>query len=131
MLREEKRIQGAENLKWGHEAEQIACDWYLANGYAIREKNWVCGKNEIDLILEKDRVIIFVEVKARKGDNQAPIDAVNAQKRRKMVRGADIYLAMQEHLYSYRFDIFTVTGTRESYEIDHFPDAFLPKVNVR
>lgn len=71
----------------------------------------------------------FVEVKARKGDNQQPLEAVNRKKRTKMVRGADIYMERFPFPYEYRFDIITVTGTREDYTMEHLEDAFIPGVN--
>lgn len=131
MTHEEKRLQGEDNFKWGREAEQIAADYFLTHGYSIRERNWKCAHIEIDLILELGRTIVFVEVKARNGDNQDPADAVNSKKKIKMVRGADIYLSHLDHFYYYRFDIFTITGTREQYTIAHYPDAFLSPVNRR
>lgn len=120
---------GQENQEWGHEAEQIAAEYFLKEGYLIREKNWKCGKLEIDLILEKDRTIIFVEVKARKADTQDPVHAVNPKKIMRTVNAADVYLRGLQFLYEYRFDIVTFTGDRDNYRMEHYADAFLPPVN--
>ena len=78
--REQNGEQGRENREWGQDAEQIAAEYLLKEGYTIRERNWRMGKYEIDLILEKDNTIVFVEVKARRGDNIAPVDAVDLRK---------------------------------------------------
>lgn len=120
---------GKENQKWGHLAEQIAAEYFIQQGYTVREQNWKCGKLEIDLILEKDRTIIFVEVKARKPGTQDPIDAVGRDKRMKIIRAADNYLRPLPLLYQYRFDIFTVTGDPDNYKTRHFADAYMPPVN--
>lgn len=123
----DKREQGKANREWGKQAEQIAADYLLTNGYVIRERNWRVGNRiEIDIIAEIDGMIVFVEVKARKGDYQSPDDAVDTPKRMKLVRGGDMYLRSLPHMFPYRLDIITVTGTPESYEINHMPDAFLP-----
>lgn len=124
-----RQLQGKENREWGHEAEGLAAEYFLTNGYMIRERNWRLNKYEIDLILEKERTIIFVEVKARRGDRQDPVDAVDMRKRKKLVQGADIYLRNQPYRYEYRFDIVSFTGTRDNYVMKHYPDAFLPAVN--
>lgn len=124
-----KQKQGTENREWGYEAESIAAEYFLQEGYVVRERNWRIGRLEIDLILERDRTIIFVEVKARKGDNQDPADAVDRKKRMRIVNAADVYLRSIPVLYQYRFDIVTITGDRNSYKLDHYPDAYLPAVN--
>lgn len=129
MNKEQKIQQGRQNREWGEYCEQIAADYFLKEGYVIRERNWKHNKLEIDLILEKDRTIIFVEVKARLGNNQDPVDAVDLKKRKRTINAADNYLRRLTLLYQYRFDIFAVTGNKENYRWIHLADAFLPDVN--
>ena len=129
MSRQDKEELGRENHEWGQEAEQSASEYLLKEGYTIRERNWRMGKYEIDLILEKDNTIIFVEVKARRGDNIAPVDAVDLRKQQRTVRAGDAYLRMLPMMYSYRFDIVEITGTSESYTLEHLEEAFMPQVN--
>ena len=124
--------QGKDNQLWGAAAENIAAEWLLTNGYVIRERNWRAGKSiEIDIIAELSNTMVFVEVKARKGDMVEPLDAIDERKIKKIVKGADIYLNALEHLFYYRFDIITITGTAENYTLDHFPDAFYPPFSGR
>lgn len=123
----DRKQQGTSNREWGKQAETIAAEYLRAHGYIIRERNWRVGNSiEIDIIAEKDNTIIFVEVKARKGDFQQADDAVDTPKRNKMIKGGDIYLRSLPHLFQYRLDIITLTGTPENYEIKHLEDAFLP-----
>lgn len=123
----DKKQQGTSNREWGKQAETIAAEYLRSHGYIIRERNWRVGNSiEIDIIAEKDNIIIFVEVKARKGDFQQADDAVDTPKRNKMIKGGDIYLRSLPHLFQYRLDIITLTGTPENYEIKHLEDAFLP-----
>lgn len=123
----DKKQQGKSNREWGAEAERIAADWLLAQGYVIRHVNWrIKNTIEIDIIAELPGTIVFVEVKARKGDMTSPIDAIDEKKIKKIVRGADVYLRNLEKLFKYRFDIITITGTSANYTLDHFPDAFYP-----
>lgn len=128
----EKRQQGKENKEWGAEAERIAREWLMTHGYVIREKNWrVKNTIEIDIIAELPGVIVFVEVKARTGKHTDALDAIDEKKIRKMVRAANIYLQDLDRLFQYRFDIFTVTGSPEDYETEHYPDAFYPPLGCK
>lgn len=122
---------GKDNKEWGQFCEKLAHDFFLERGYVIREKNWKHNKLEIDLILEKNRTIIFVEVKGRDGVKADPVDAVDNKKRKRIINAADIYLGRLTLLYQYRFDIFAVKGTIENYTCEHYSDAFLPEVNGR
>ena len=73
-----KREQGMQNREWGKQAEQIAAEYLIKEGYLIREQNWRVGNTiEIDIIAEKEGTIAFVEVKARKGNVIAGEDAVD------------------------------------------------------
>lgn len=128
----DRRQQGNDNREWGARAERLAADWLLTHGYVIREQNWRVGKSiEIDIIAELPETIVFIEVKARKGDCVEAIDAIDEKKIKKMVKGANIYLQGLNRLFSYRFDIITITGTPQDFTLDHFPDAFYPPLSRR
>lgn len=127
----DKQLQGKSNREWGKIAEQVAVEYMLANGYTIRERNFRLRTIEIDIIAQKGRNIIFVEVKARTGNHQDAVEAVDYRKQRKMINGADIYLSNLDADYFYRFDIIAITGTPENYTLQHIPDAFLPSLRRR
>lgn len=121
--------RGESNFKWGKEAEQIASEYLISKGYTILERNWKAGTTiEIDLIAQIGTTVVFVEVKARKGDFINPEDTVNKAKMNKMVKGGDIFLSSLPHTFEYRLDVITITGTPDNYKIRHIPDAFLPPV---
>lgn len=123
---------GFSNKQWGEEAENIVADWLRARGWKVREQRWRAGKTiEIDIIAQQDTEIVFIEVKARRGDMKHPLETIDEKKIIKMCKGADIYLRHLPHLHSYRFDIVTVTGNRNNYKIDHYPDAFLPPFSTK
>ncbi len=121
------KSRGDENRLWGKEAEKIAVDYLIGQGYVIRETNWRHGNHiEIDIIAQEGNTIIFVEVKARKGDFTTPEEAVNEAKMKKIIKGGDIYLNTLKHLFSYRLDVITIVGTPDNYTLNHLPDAYLP-----
>ena len=119
--------------EWGRQAENIVCEHLISKGYTVRERNWrpKTSKSEIDIIAQKGDVIVFVEVKARTDKDMDPTDAINAEKVKNLVRGANSYLMAQERDYFYRFDVAAVNGNEEDYSLDYLEDAFLPPLRSR
>lgn len=118
--------QQAYNL--GLEAEQLAVDFLVCHGYAIKERRWKPSpksKGEIDIIAAVDNIIVFTEVKARSNGMYEAIEAVDKKKMRYITYGADMYLRQQTALYEYRYDIIAIDMTKNPPEIDHIKDAFL------
>ena len=113
------------DLDFGKFAEEKATEFYIARGYAIRERNWRFKRIEIDMIAQIGDTVVFVEVKARSGRDTDPLDAVTPDKIRRMVRGADIYLKSLDGDLEYRFDIVALTGDFSDYRVEVYEDAFL------
>lgn len=113
------------DLEFGKFAEGIAAEYYIREGYAIRERNWRHKRIEIDLIVQTGNIIVFVEVKARSGRDMDALDSVTFDKMKRMTKGADIYLKSLQGDYEYRYDIFTLTGDMKNYTTKVFEDAFV------
>ena len=111
--------------EFGKFAEEKAAEYYISQGYAIRERNWRHHKIEIDVIAQIGNIIVFVEVKARKSKDSNPAEAVTLDKMKSMARGADYYLKNIQGDYEYRYDIFALTGDFEDYNAEVFTDAFV------
>ena len=113
--------------KWG---EDFAADYLQKQGYVIRDRDWHCGKRDIDLVaLAADMAtIVFVEVKTRTSNDVAePADAVNRQKIRNLGIAANNYIKQFNVVEQVRFDVVTIVGTcRESAKLEHIEDAFNP-----
>lgn len=126
MTREEKKKLAREQ---GKIAEELAAQRYLKEGYAILRKNWHSGKNEIDIVAQKNDNIVIIEVKYRSGEDESALDSalesVSTDKKRRMVRSADSFLRQLDGAFNYRFDIVTVTSKESGYEIEVYEDAFL------
>lgn len=115
----------ADSYEFGVFAEEIISQEYLKNDYAILERRWRMGHTEIDLIAQKGDIIVLIEVKARSGKDEEALSAVTRDKRRRMVRAADAYIKRLKGNFDYRFDIATVTGNKQKYEIEIYEDAFI------
>lgn len=110
---------------FGKFAEQMAAEYYIKEGYSILERNWRLNKTEIDLIVQKGNVIVFVEVKARNLDDEDPVNEVSRDKRKRMIHASDVYIGALKGEYDYRFDIVGLAGNFNSYELEVLEDAFI------
>ena len=71
----------------GKAGEDAAAKYLEQNGYTIRDRNWRKNHLELDIVADKDKELIIVEVKTRSNtDYIEPQDAVNWQKIRIMFK---------------------------------------------
>ncbi len=116
----------AQHFDLGKQGEKVALLYLLNKGYIIHEKNWRHGKIEIDLIAEKDERIVFVEVKTRSTDYFGePEEAVDRDKEKQLINGAQIFAdqhALEEEI---RFDIISIVLNAEQVRVNHIEDAFM------
>lgn len=112
----------------GRKGEGVAVDFLRKKGYKILETNWRYRKSEIDIIVKKDEVLIFVEVKSRSDVYFGrPESFVTNRKRELMVDAANVYMEEVGHDWEIRFDIISVLFHNEKHQsVDHFQDAFFP-----
>ena len=69
----------------GAEGESMAARWYEANGYEVLDRNWRCREGELDLVVRRQRTIVFCEVKTRTtAAYGVPAEAVTHAKRQKV-----------------------------------------------
>ncbi len=116
----------ATHNDFGKKAEDMAVEHLLRSGYKILSRNFRFQKAEIDIIAEKEDLIIIVEVKARSTDAfMLPQEAVKKSKIRLIVTAADHYLEEYNRNEEVRFDIITVLPDEErNLIIEHIIHAF-------
>ncbi len=77
----------------GKAYEALALDYLVANNFDLVAKNYFCPYGEIDLVVCKDDVIYFIEVKYRSNLSYgSPRDAINYQKMQRMKKTAIYYI---------------------------------------
>ena len=105
------RRQAAFRL--GVSAEGRAALFLLAKGYRELARRWKSPVGEIDLVMRRGRMLIFVEVKAR-GRLEDAAEAVTVRQRQRIAAGAEAWLAAHpEHAgYDMRFDAVLVAPGR-------------------
>lgn len=110
----------------GRRGEQLALDHLTTLGLRCIERNVRIKGGEIDLICEAaDRAIIFVEVKTRTGDVYRGERAINRDKRRRLIRGAQL-IARQRHWLDrpLRIDVVVIVWPDEGEPtVRHHPSA--------
>ena len=105
----------------GKKAEDLAAEHLQAKGFLVVERNFRAKVGEIDLIMKDGEEMVFVEVRARASRGYGGAAAsVDAAKRRKVARGARVWLAARGWEGPCRFDVVAVEGGR----LEHIPAAF-------
>ena len=109
------------NIETGRLGEDIAKNYLQSEGCNIIETNWHYSKNaEIDIIAEKDNILIFVEVKTRSSLSFGhPFEAITPHKINKVHLAIKAYLNTCKKKYkSYRLDGIAVIGLKNP-KIEH------------
>ncbi len=103
---------GSARHHTGLAAEDTAARLYTAGGAAVLARRARTGAGEIDLVLEQDREIVFVEVKAR-ASHAAAAASLSARQRARLLAAAEAWLAQtgRSLLTPCRFDVATVDAT--------------------
>jgi putative endonuclease len=117
----------SDKMRKGREGEQTAAEFLEKKGYVIRVRNLRVGRQEIDLVAEREGWMVFVEVKARSSDRFGePEDFVDEAKGARIVEAADIYLSDIGWEGNVRFDIVAIKLQPDGAvkEVLHIEDAF-------
>ena len=118
---------GSGRVDSGRIGEDIAALFLQLKGYRIVGQNIRTRASELDIVAEKSGCLVFAEVKLRgPGHVSLPVEAVDWRKRGHMVRGAAQFLhgRSPESYNTARFDVVSVSWTREKLVVEHIEDAF-------
>lgn len=112
----------------GQKGEELAALHLEASGYTILERNWRYRKAEIDIICKKDKMLIFVEVKAKSytyfGE---PEESISPYKENLIIDAASQYMILNGHEGEIRFDIISILFEKNKEPaLRHYEDAFFP-----
>ncbi|HOJ92121.1 MAG TPA: YraN family protein [Dictyoglomaceae bacterium] len=112
----------------GDIGEKFAVEFFERRGFNILHKNLRFKFGELDLVVEKSGILVFVEVKTRSNNNFGePIEAVDYKKQEKIKKMAEMFLANYKKIVKgVRFDVLSVIvlpeGKISSWE--YIPNAF-------
>ena len=115
-----RRTQGAH-------VEALAREFLLRQGLTPVAANANYRGGELDLVMRDGNTLVFVEVRYRRGSGfGGGAASVDANKRRKLVHAAGLFLAAhREHARApCRFDVIDASGDPEAPELLWLRDAF-------
>jgi len=93
------------NLKTGKLGEEIAARFLEKKGYKITARNFKTKYSEIDLIARRKDILVFVEVRARAGEDfGTPEETINREKKRRLKRAAQAFAAFNKWKGPLRID---------------------------
>jgi putative endonuclease len=116
----------AATQAFGEIGERVAERWLRRKGWRIMQRRFRNGHRDIDLVAERDGLVAFVEVKARKGvEFGLPVEAVNWRKQRELRRSAHVWIERHGRPEdAYRFDVIGVLVAGSTVRIRHVENAF-------
>ncbi len=114
--------------KFGQQSEEFVSKYLQDQKFIILEQNYKKFFGEIDIIAQKDEVIVFVEVKARKNSKISLHNLVTYPKQQKIIKVAQFFIA-QNLKYAQnttlRFDVALLhVQDHQKPELTYIPNAF-------
>lgn len=118
-------VQAFWNRLFGDRGEQEAARYLRCQGLRVLHRGYRTQHGEIDLIALDGKVIVFVEVKARR--QGSPAEAVTPEKQRRLTLAALHFLKKHGLLEQCsRFDVVAIIWPEDDKppHIEHIRDAF-------
>ncbi|MGQ0713247.1 MAG: YraN family protein [Gemmatimonadaceae bacterium] len=117
----------AERMAFGELGERVAERWLKRHGWRVLMRRFRSGHRDIDLVMEREGLVTFVEVKARRGTEFGePVEAVGWRKQRELTRSALVWMDRHGRPHeTYRFDVVGVLVEGERVRIRHVENAFM------
>ena len=112
-----------DKIETGSIGEKLAAEFLIKKGFKVVARNYRWRKAEIDLIVQREDWLVFVEVKTRSSTAWGEPESFVGDLQRSL-----IYYAAEEYIFStdwqgnIRFDIVSVKPGVNP-EIVHFEDA--------
>lgn len=119
-----RRARGRAAHAAGLRAETLAAWLLRLKLYRIVGRRVKTRLGEIDLIAQRGRTLVFVEVKAR-GDARTAAESLTLHQRGRLARAASLFAAMRPEFadFDMRFDVVLMTPRRPPI---HLRDAWQP-----
>lgn len=107
-----KRLRTARQIA-GDIGEEQALAHLTKHGFSLVERNFHCRGGEIDLIVQKEGMLVFVEVRKRaSGQFGGAAASVIPAKQARLKKAAQFYLQRYAEPPVCRFDVIAIDGDR-------------------
>jgi len=109
--------------KKGNDAEQQACKYLKSKGLKLLEKNFTIKAGEVDLIMQDNENLVFIEVRYRKNaDFGGAAASVTPKKQQRIIKASLAYQQKHAPQSSMRFDVIAIEG--DNRELNWIKSAF-------
>lgn len=102
----------ANQRKIGELYEQAAADFLISSGFTLIEKNFTCRGGELDLIMQDQQTLVFVEVKYRQDlQHGHAAEMVTPNKIKKLIKTAQYWMMIKgysPYTTDFRFDVIAI-----------------------
>ena len=118
--------------KLGKKAELLACQFLQAKGLRLLQQNYHCYYGEIDLIMQNQDDIVFVEVRCRRRtDYGNAFESISKTKIARLIKTANHFLQMKKWLdkVNSRFDVIAIHPVAGKMQIEWIEHAFSEEIN--
>lgn len=116
-----------DRRKLGDWGEEKALRYLIDQGYQLLTRNWRTREGEIDLVMNLDSTIVFIEVKTRKTDRfGSPEEGITCGKQERLRKTCRAYLQENEdENRDWRIDVVAIEATSmgEITRLDHYENA--------
>ena len=117
----------SREISLGRRGEVLAREWLEARGLVLLESNWRWEHREIDLIMEGQDAIHFIEVKTLQAPAaHQPWEAVTLAKQRNVSSAAQHFISERHIRKEARFDIVSIIFEGDEPSLEYIPEAFFP-----
>jgi len=113
----------------GEAGEEIALRFLATRGYRLVARRLRAGRRELDLVVERGRLLVAVEVKWRRSAEAAgAAGAAEAWRPAQRARAAEAVLLAMEAFGDrpWRFDLVTIEERPDGLTLTHRPGAWSP-----
>ncbi|WP_080237324.1 YraN family protein [Spirosoma rigui] len=115
----------AQHNEIGKQGEEEAARFLQSEGYELLARNFRHQHAEIDLIVKRGQLLVFVEVKTRTNLSFGnPEEFVSYAKAKLVMKAAEQYIFAHNWLFDVRFDIVAVSISGSVLRVKHVEDAF-------
>lgn len=120
-----KPLKKSDSRQKGSFGEKIAKKYLQKKGYGFIQNNYHIHGGEIDLIMEKDGIIVFVEVKLRCTINYGSgRESINRSKKQKLLKAIFTFLQAKNNHQNWQLDLIDIFYQKFSNtaEVTHIPN---------
>ncbi len=117
-----------DNRSMGKSGEDVAVAYLEKSGLKFVARNWYSGHLELDIIMEDDSFIHFVEVRSLMFPNVIePFETIDVRKRKRIIKSAGAFIGKYGVKKEVVFDVVSVVFFKNgNFKIEYIANAFTP-----